>query len=151
MRKSMGSRKTRLWLSWIAVAAWATVIFYASSNTGGDLNEGSGWFAYVYQILKDMQSGLFGSQIDVITSVAHFCEYALLAALLSNSLRYHLPLRYACMVAVVCASAYGVTDEIHQIFVPGRVCDPTDWVVDTLGAMLGAWIAYGRLCMCKDA
>lgn len=41
-------------------------------------------------------------------------------------------------VTVVFASLYGVTDEVHQIFVPGRFCDPLDWLVDTAGALLGA-------------
>lgn len=44
----------------------------------------------------------------------------------------------AVVLAVVLASAYGITDEIHQIFVPGRMCDPLDWAVDTAGAALGA-------------
>lgn len=47
--------------------------------------------------------------------------------------------------AVAAASLYGVTDEIHQLFVPGRFCDPADWLVDTLGALTGALIC------CKHA
>jgi len=30
-------------------------------------------------------------------------------------------------------SFYGVVDELHQLFVPGRVCDITDWIADSLG------------------
>ena len=41
-------------------------------------------------------------------------------------------------LAVACASLYGVTDELHQYFVPGRACDPADWLVDTCAAALGA-------------
>lgn len=41
-------------------------------------------------------------------------------------------------LAVAIASLYGITDEIHQIFVPGRFCDPLDWMTDTAGALLGA-------------
>ncbi len=44
----------------------------------------------------------------------------------------------AVVLAIVCASLYGVTDELHQYFVPGRACDPADWLVDTCGAALGA-------------
>lgn len=43
------------------------------------------------------------------------------------------------------ASAYGVTDEFHQAFVPNRSADLLDWRADTLGAggaVLGAW-AFG--------
>jgi VanZ family protein len=38
-------------------------------------------------------------------------------------------------------SAYGITDELHQYFVPGRDCDIWDWVADTLGAFTGALVA----------
>ena len=42
------------------------------------------------------------------------------------------------LVAIAIASLYDETDEFHQSFVPGRVCDPADWLTDTLGAALGA-------------
>jgi VanZ family protein len=35
-------------------------------------------------------------------------------------------------------SVYGVIDEVHQYFVPGRDCNVWDWIADTLGAILGA-------------
>ncbi|MFQ9741932.1 MAG: VanZ family protein [Slackia sp.] len=44
--------------------------------------------------------------------------------------------------APLIASLYGVTDEIHQIFVPTRSCDPADWAVDTVAAIVGAILAY---------
>lgn len=44
----------------------------------------------------------------------------------------------AVVLAIACASLYGITDELHQYFVPGRACDPADWLVDTCGAALGA-------------
>jgi VanZ family protein len=35
-------------------------------------------------------------------------------------------------------SLYGVIDEVHQYFVPGRDCNVWDWLADTIGAILGA-------------
>jgi len=35
-------------------------------------------------------------------------------------------------------SVYGVIDEFHQYFVPGRDCNVWDWIADTLGVFLGA-------------
>lgn len=77
----------------------------------------------------------------MLSPAAHFCEYAILGFLLANALRLHIPLARACLVAIACASLFGVTDELHQYFVPGRMCDPLDWLVDTLGASLGALVA----------
>ena len=132
-------------VSWVLVAAWAAFIFYASSNTGDDLNQGTGLFSQVYQVLKGVQTQVLGPDADAISSIAHFCEYAVFGALWANALRCHLPLRRACVLAITCASLYGVTDEFHQLFVPDRMCDPVDWLVDTLGASLGSGLAFSSL------
>ena len=42
--------------------------------------------------------------------------------------------------ALVLASAYGVTDELHQGLVPNRFPDLTDWLADTVGAIVGVAI-----------
>ncbi len=35
---------------------------------------------------------------------------------------------------VLIVSLYGIADEIHQSFVPGRSCSAPDWLADTVGA-----------------
>lgn len=42
------------------------------------------------------------------------------------------------MLAWLMASLYGCSDEIHQMFVPGRSADPLDLLADSAGALLGA-------------
>ena len=44
----------------------------------------------------------------------------------------------AVLLTTLVGSIYGAIDEIHQYFVPGRVCDFWDWAANTLGAFLGA-------------
>lgn len=126
--------------SWVLVVLWAGFIFFMSSNTGSGLNEGLGVFSRIYQAMKDIQAGVLGPGVDVLSSIAHFCEYTVFGLLWANALRCHIPLRRACVVAIACASFYGATDELHQLFVAGRMCDPVDWLVDTAGATLGACI-----------
>jgi len=46
--------------------------------------------------------------------------------------------------SIVIASLYGISDEFHQSFVPGRSPDVWDWVADTTGALL-AVILLARL------
>jgi VanZ family protein len=50
---------------------------------------------------------------------------------------------------LVAASLFGITDEWHQSWVPGRSVEPEDWVADTLGAALAValyagWAGYRR-------
>lgn len=44
--------------------------------------------------------------------------------------------------AAIAAALYGVTDELHQSFVPGRSADVFDAVADAIGAAIGA-AAFG--------
>lgn len=92
------------------------------------------WMGVIFRM-----SALPGSRIPGRFSVVgHLVEYTVLGALLAWSLRDRLSLRDALAFAVVIASLYGITDEFHQLFVPGRMADPADWAVDTIGAVLGA-------------
>ncbi len=54
----------------------------------------------------------------------------------------------AC-TAIVLTAAYAATDEIHQIFTPGRVPDVADWLADTIGgfvavAICSAWRSVSK-------
>jgi len=44
----------------------------------------------------------------------------------------------AMLTAVVIASCYGVFDEYHQMFVPGRTFDRLDMLADAIGSVVGA-------------
>jgi VanZ family protein len=74
-------------------------------------------------------------------TLAHFVEYALLTMLMFSALRVDRPRMQAAVLAILLASAYGITDEVHQAFVPLRTPDPLDWITDTAGAATGALIA----------
>ena len=41
------------------------------------------------------------------------------------------------LLAIAFGVAYAVTDEIHQMFVPGRTADPADLAADAAGVLLG--------------
>ncbi|MEE0845769.1 MAG: VanZ family protein [Eggerthellaceae bacterium] len=133
-------------LSWLLVLAWAVFIFFMSSNTGDALGDGDGLVSLIFQWLHGIQAGVLPSDVDVVSPAAHFCEYAIFGALWMNAWRTRVATPWAVWAAVVCASLYGISDEIHQIFVPGRTADPVDWLVDTCGAALGAFVAYAVIC-----
>ncbi len=45
-------------------------------------------------------------------------------------------------LAVVLASVYGVSDEVHQSYVPGRSADAADWLADTAGAAVSVLLLF---------
>ena len=74
---------------------------------------------------------------SISDKTAHFLVYGLLGflilrALSGGSLSAMTPSR--AIAAMALAGLYGLTDEIHQFFVPGRNPDVLDVVADTLGA-----------------
>jgi VanZ family protein len=46
------------------------------------------------------------------------------------------------IAAIVLATLYGVTDEFHQLFVPGRSADRYDVLADCVGATMGTAIGW---------
>ncbi len=105
--------------------------------------------------------------IFLVRKTAHFTEYAILGSLFFLNLRNWLklnnplteksklqttktfakkapldPLKYALAMSVLLSFLYACTDEIHQIFVPGRSAQFRDILIDTLGASIGTIITY---------
>lgn len=77
-----------------------------------------------------------------IDKLYHFIEYGVLSFLLlrafMNSPRRLLSSE-AVFFTVLATAAFGLTDEIHQAFVPGRFSSIVDWVFDALGAVAGVF------------
>lgn len=73
--------------------------------------------------------------------VLHLCAYMVLAFLFSLSLRQSGIRKYVFLLAILLTSVYGISDEIHQSFVPGR--DPSfgDLLADAVGAFGGSLAA----------
>lgn len=71
--------------------------------------------------------------------VAHAVVYGGLAAVVSQGLRRRgRPVAPAAQfwVPVVFAGLYGLSDELHQHFVPGRSADAVDLLVDVAAALI---------------
>jgi len=72
----------------------------------------------------------------------HLVEYAAFAVVVTWGLSHLVTLPRAARWAALLGSLYGLTDELHQRFVPHRSAEVGDWVADTLGAALGALLAW---------
>lgn len=101
------------WLRWVPVAAYATLIFVLSSNPRPALLPG-------------------------LDKLIHVGEYCLFAGLLYWALVGSLQGRLGRVDAltVILTTLYGMSDEIHQFFVPGRTAEAVDVLADCFGALL---------------
>lgn len=71
----------------------------------------------------------------------HFIEYGVLAALLAHAVSGTWPAwraRRLFSIAWGVTVMWGLLDEIHQAYVPGRVADAIDLLADSIGGLAGA-------------
>ncbi|NWF74777.1 MAG: VanZ family protein [Nitrospirae bacterium] len=108
---------------WAPLAFYAGTIFYLSDQPHPQ---------------DKLPSFLFEGVSD---KVLHAVEYGILALLCYRAFRWAAGpavARQAVLLAIVTASAFGITDEVHQAFVPFRESGWQDWLADTIGAAIGA-------------
>lgn len=70
--------------------------------------------------------------------VMHFGAYLILGSLLAHAI-FPGSRKRRFALAFGIASLYGISDEIHQMFVPGRDASVLDWLADAAGAWVGAF------------
>ncbi len=75
----------------------------------------------------------------------HFVAYALLGILFYRAYET-LPLKdnhkLLIFISISSATLYGISDEIHQYFIPSRHADMVDVVANTLGSICGVYLYY---------
>lgn len=107
-----------------AVSSWALVVGYAALI-----------FLLSSQSQPSLPSTLFSSD-----KLAHVVEYSVLGVLLANALRRSRPAWSRTMVlgvATLIGAGYGVSDEVHQSFVPLRESSGLDALADLVGSAVG--------------
>jgi hypothetical protein len=116
------------------------------------------WFPIlVYCLLIFLQSSRPSLNITpdwpFIDKVLHFVAYALLGALFLrafNTTRIKHNLKLLIMLSVILSSLYGISDEIHQSFVPYRTADAMDALADILGSIAGVYLYQKTLSISES-
>jgi len=140
--------KVKKILPWIAVIGWMTLIFFLSHQSAVESAE-------VSTGLLDKILELFGNIIDhnTLRKMAHAFEYFMLCILLFNAL-WNTVSKEKIKTSVISLSSclvYAISDEIHQIFIPGRAGRVFDVCVDMTGAVLGLVVCITFLILYKKA
>ena len=78
-----------------------------------------------------------------LDKLLHIAAYALMGALFFRAfrtLRIKNQLKLVMILSILLSSLYGVSDEIHQHFVPFRNADLMDVLADMGGSIIGVYI-----------
>lgn len=132
-------------LRWLAVVIWCGVIFFFSQQNGQESGNTSELVKKLFMFIGiDVNSILGEMATFIIRKAAHFTEYFILCLLTFNALRNGRSLKIRLAGALMFTVLYAVTDEIHQYFIPGRVCALRDVLIDSSGGVLAGVIIYIR-------
>jgi VanZ family protein len=130
---------------WLPALTWAALIWTLST----------GWFssertsALILPLLATLFPGRDPVELRamhaVLRKLAHFGEYVVLSILLYRALRGGRRWNVrAAALALVVAGLYAVSDELHQLFVPGRTAAAMDCLIDFTGAVAGQGLLAAR-------
>lgn len=79
-----------------------------------------------------------GISQQLLAAAGHVVVFAILAILLFRALDGHVPsTQRRAGLAWLTTTVYGISDEFHQSFVPGRYATIDDVILDAVGAAIG--------------
>lgn len=128
-------------------------VIFAYSAQGGSESEGtSRWAGTMFARIfvpgfEDWDEGRqieFAEKIDhPVRKTAHFAEYAILGFFVAGA--YVTADKKKCIKVLIpwlIATFYAATDELHQVFVPGRDGNIKDVILDSAGALFGVAMMF---------
>ena len=132
---SADSREIAPLTEWIPVILWGALIFTLSTSTFSAVNTAK----IIDPILRWTIPGISAVAVDVshmlIRKAAHFTEYGILFWLLIRG-----PMAQRPYLALMLCVVYALTDEGHQVFVPGRTASLYDVALDSTGALFSHFL-----------
>lgn len=109
--------------TWLFMKYWGPVLFYCSM--------------IVYLSSQSYPSQHLPSFLySMSDKLLHGLEYGVLGILLYRAFHQTTRTLASMSLAILCAVGFGISDEIHQWFVPNRQIDIWDLLADTLGAVI---------------
>lgn len=128
-------------LSWILLVSWMLLIFYLSHQpaiTSNGLSTGiTKKIIIAIEKIIPIDIDIMGFN-HIIRKSAHLFSYFILGILVLNMIiNYKYPNKKSFILALLICILYAISDEVHQLFIPGRAGMIKDVIIDSVGAVLG--------------
>jgi VanZ family protein len=147
-------------ISWLPAVIVMIMIYCFSSKPAVESNESSLTIANGLLTVYEDATGGKVNEMDrrkvlesinfVVRKGAHFSEYGVLAcAFMFHFLLLKRREKRYILWSVAFAALYAVTDEVHQLFIPGRSGQARDVLIDSAGALTGALLFYFFIAISK--
>lgn len=124
-------------LSTILMLLWMFLIFIMSSFDATESTNQSNFIVNIITNIFKIENIELLSFI--IRKLAHFTEYLILGLLVANMFTKN-NINNLYLISIILCIIYATSDEIHQLFVPGRACQLRDILIDSIGSITGVYL-----------
>lgn len=129
-------------LRWGMVFAWMLVIFILSAQKSSDSDSlSSGITRFVLNIINGLLPRIeieFSAFSHFVRKSAHFIAYLILGVLSLHAIdKEKNPTAKWFIKAFLICVLYAMSDEFHQLYVPGRSGELRDVLLDSTGSLVG--------------
>ena len=108
---------------WLLIKYWAPVFLYCGIIV---------YLSSQSHPSQHLPSFLFGMSDKLL----HALEYGILGILLYRAFHQTTRATGSIILSIICVVVFGISDEMHQWFVPNRQAELWDLLADTIGATL---------------
>lgn len=157
--KVVGKKNFILKIIFIILMIITCIVIFLFSSQNGEKSSGvsEGVLESIINFLPntrdlpaDEKQALIENSQFFIRKTAHFSVYTLLGIELMGFLSlYEISKRRKILIALLCGVLYAISDEIHQIFSPGRTAKIMDVFIDSCGVVFGIVIVNLVLMIVK--
>lgn len=143
---------------WILCITWAVIIFMFSNEPANVSDKTSLGFTeniIVFLIkldvieipvsslgLEETVKQIAENLNNIIRKLAHFGIYLILGILVYNLLLCYFNNKRAVLLTLIVCLLYAISDEIHQLFIPGRSGQIKDVLIDFSGSFSGCFVNF---------
>lgn len=133
--------KRRKILRWILLLLWMGFIFYMSTKSGKESTEQSDLVINILSYLGINLNKEFQNVASFfVRKMAHITEYFILFILAYRVAKIYININKTKLITLLFVFIYATTDEIHQLFIPGREGMFRDVLIDIFGAIVAIGI-----------
>lgn len=125
-------------IRYVPVVTIMIIIFMFSNQPADDSTKVSDSFILSIAHLLNLNIIPDDNITHIVRKSAHFTIYLLLGlAVINLIITYRQKMAKTIIISIIVCLLYAISDEIHQMFIPGRSAEIIDICIDTLGATIG--------------
>lgn len=138
----------------ILTIIWMAIIFcFSAQNADKSSNTSGRTIRAIIKIFTNLPQEEQEQKVEqlqhIVRKTAHFTIYTIGGIILINLIKTYTQNK-TCLYAWGIGTIYAITDEIHQYFVPGRSCQITDVIIDSLGIITGIILVLVSIKILKN-